>query len=88
MPDVILAVNPGSTSTKLAVYSDENEVFRRSISHGSKELAAFSHVHDQLDFRLALVLDALREENIPLQRFRPSSGAGGCSRRYIPAAIL
>jgi butyrate kinase len=77
MPDVILAVNPGSTSTKLAVYSDENEVFRRSISHSSKELAAFAHVHDQLDFRLALVLDALREENIPLTTLSAVVGRGG-----------
>lgn len=56
----ILVINPGSTSTKVAVYDRATEVFRVAISHDLRELSRFPRVADQLQFRLQVVLQALR----------------------------
>lgn len=49
----ILAVNPGSTSTKLAVYDDEIRYAAETLRHNPQELAPI--IIDQLDYRTALV---------------------------------
>ena len=48
----ILVINPGSTSTKIAVFDGEKELFRTSIEHDQKDTAKFLRAIDQLDFRL------------------------------------
>lgn len=72
----ILAINPGSTSTKIAVFEDEKPVLVRKISHETSSLAQFEHVTDQYHFRKNLVLEELAENNIPLQ-FDAVIGRGG-----------
>ncbi len=72
----ILAINPGSTSTKIAVYENENPILVRSIRHNVDELATFAQVIDQFEFRKNLVLDELRKENIPFD-FDAIIGRGG-----------
>ena len=62
----ILVINPGSTSTKLAVYENENPVWRESIAHPSKELADFHHINEQYEYRRAHVHDTLEKAGIPL----------------------
>ena len=52
----ILAINPGSTSTKIAVFEDETPLLVRNIRHTVDELATFPQVTDQFDFRKSLVL--------------------------------
>ena len=73
---LILAINPGSTSTKMAVYEDERPVVLRSISHSPEELAQFDDVIEQMDFRKQLVLDELEHTNVPLE-FDAVIGRGG-----------
>lgn len=72
----ILAINPGSTSTKIAVFEDENPIFHRTLRHSAAELAQYASVEEQYEFRKSLIVDALREENIPLD-FRVIMGRGG-----------
>jgi butyrate kinase len=55
----ILAINPGSTSTKLAIYDDAAEVWRASLAHRSEDLARFARLGDQLEYRRAAVREAL-----------------------------
>ena len=57
----ILVINPGSTSTKLAVYENEVQVWRESISHPAKELADFHHINEQYDYRRTHVQEALEK---------------------------
>lgn len=57
----ILVLNPGSTSTKLAVYEDEEELVKQTLTHTADELAKFSTIMDQLDFRYDLVMKFLKE---------------------------
>ena len=72
----ILVINPGSTSTKMAVYDHENPVFVRNIAHTAKELARFDAITEQQHFRRQLVLDELQRCNIPLD-FDAVIGRGG-----------
>lgn len=62
----ILVINPGSTSTKLAVYENENPIWRESIAHPSKELAGFHHINEQYEYRRKCVHDTLEKAGIPL----------------------
>ena len=76
MPMKILVINPGSTSTKMAVYDYENPVFVRNIAHTAEELAQFDAITEQQDFRRQLVLDELKRSNISLD-FDAVIGRGG-----------
>ena len=73
---LILVINPGSTSTKMAVYDDEKPVIIRNISHSQEELSQFDDVIEQHDYRKQLVLDELERVGVPLE-FDAVIGRGG-----------
>lgn len=73
----ILAINPGSTSTKIAVYEDEKPVFNTSLAHTPEELASFSQVIDQFEWRKDLIEKVLQENNIDIRSFDAIIGRGG-----------
>ena len=75
-PMKILVINPGSTSTKMAVYHDEKPILLRSITHTAEELAPFGNITEQQDFRRQIVLDELQKADIPLE-FNAVIGRGG-----------
>ncbi len=62
MRRLILVVNPGSTSTKLALFEDEACLVSETVPHNSSDLAAYSHILDQLPMRLAAVRGWLRSQ--------------------------
>ena len=72
----ILAINPGSTSTKIAVYDDEKPILLRTIRHSAEELSKFEDVIYEFPFRKQLVIDELKRNDIPLQ-FDAVIGRGG-----------
>ena len=72
-----LIINPGSTSTKLAVYEDENKLFQETIEHSPEELAQFKTLPDQVPFRLALVKEFLAEHDVALSELDGIMGRGG-----------
>ena len=55
--DYILVINPGATSTKIAVYRNNQSVFLKSIRHDYGDLETFVNTSDQLPYRLKLVLN-------------------------------
>ncbi len=77
MPYKILAINPGSTSTKIAVYTDDKPDFTLSIDHTPEELAQFAKVVDQFDWRKQLIENALDEKGVDLRSFDAIIGRGG-----------
>ncbi len=76
----LLVINPGSTSTKVAVYEDEQPLFVETLRHSSQEIGAFEHILDQYDFRLQTVLDLLQARQIPLTSLSAVVGRGGLLR--------
>ncbi len=81
----ILAVNPGSTSTKIAVYEDKTPLLVNNIRHSVEELAKYPRVVDQFEFRKNLVLEALEKNGIPF-RFDAIVGRGGLLKP-IPGGV-
>lgn len=73
----ILVINPGSTSTKIAVYEDEQEIFSKSIEHPKEELSKFAKISDQFEFRKETVLKTLKEAGFDLKDFACISARGG-----------
>ncbi len=73
----ILAINPGSTSTKIAVYADTTPIFIQTLRHSSEELAPYELVTDQFNFRKELILKELEGAEIPLNQIKVVMGRGG-----------
>lgn len=80
----ILVINPGATSTKIAVFDGDKEAAKKTIDHDAGELAGFDSVVAQKGYRLSLVEDALRELG-----YSPGDFDAVCSRggllRHIPS---
>lgn len=72
----IFVINPGSTSTKLAVYENEKSVWMTGAHHPVSELAAFHHISDQYEYRRDFILKCLEEAGIEL-KFDAVIGRGG-----------
>lgn len=72
----ILAVNPGSTSTKIGVFDDEELIMHHTIRHTPENLSHFPNVMAQFDYRKQLVIDTLKDEGIPFE-FDVIVGRGG-----------
>lgn len=81
----ILAINPGSTSTKIAVYENETPLLVRNIKHTVEELAVYPEVIDQFEFRKNLVIRELEVNNIPFA-FDAVIGRGGLVKP-IPGGV-
>ena len=79
MPETvrILAINPGSTSTKIAVFEDEEKVYSLNITHEAKVLNEFDLLSDQFDYRKNMIIDALAEEGFDFKDFTAFVGRGG-----------
>ncbi len=73
----ILAINPGSTSTKFAVYFDSKCVLNKTIRHSMDELMRYRNVVDQFDFRKGFIIDAIVEEGIEVDSIKTVIGRGG-----------
>ncbi len=81
----ILTINPGSTSTKFALYDNLQKVGAETIRHSVEELAPFSCIADQFEFRRDLVLKVLADNNVPLD-FDAVVGRGGLVKP-IPGGV-
>jgi len=73
----ILTINPGSTSTLVAVFKNEELEIQCNISHSAKELSPYDKTSDQFEFRIKIVLNFLQENNIDLNSFDVIVGRGG-----------
>lgn len=76
----ILIINPGGTSTKIAVYENEQEVFKASIDHTAEELKPFPHVFDEFEYRKDLIENTVKEAGFELSEFGCIAGRGGLCR--------
>lgn len=79
----ILVINPGSTSTKVAIYHNDKSVFVKSIPYSVEKLKHFSSTFEQLDMRQKDILKTLEKEGIPFE-FDAIVARGGLTKS-IPA---
>jgi butyrate kinase len=76
----ILAINPGSTSTKIAVYQNTNPIFIKNIKHSEEDLQKFDHISDQYPWRKQIICDELKQADIRLDLIKIVIGRGGLLR--------
>ena len=73
----ILAINPGSTSTKVSLFEDEKVVFESSLFHEASVLLKFPHVNGQMPFRRGVILEMLAAEGVDPASIDAFVGRGG-----------
>ncbi|MDD4564524.1 MAG: butyrate kinase [Eubacteriales bacterium] len=73
----ILTINTGSTSTKISVFDDENEVFTEVIRHSNEEIGRFKTIYGQYEFRRDMIAKTLEEQGIDLKTLDAVAGRGG-----------
>lgn len=73
----VLAINPGSTSTKIAVFEGDKEVFKKTVVHDADKLATFATVSDQLPYRVETILDVCKEQGVDISDCAAFVGRGG-----------
>lgn len=74
---MILVINPGSTSTKVALYEEQDIVVQESLNHSAEELSAFSHIADQLEMRVRTVQEFLKRHNVQASQLAAIMARGG-----------
>ncbi len=73
----ILAINPGSTSTKIAVFQGSKSIFLKNIKHSAEELAPYDNIVDQFHFRKDIILKELKDADIRIELITAIVGRGG-----------
>ena len=74
---LILVVNPGSTSTKFALFEESEKEFERTLRHSASELAGFARISDQFHFRKDLIMNELKQRKTDFSRIAAIVGRGG-----------
>lgn len=82
----ILAINPGSTSTKIAVYEGTKNVFLKTLRHSADELKPFLNIADQFQFRKEIIMSELQNAGIEVESLAVIVGRGGLVRP-IPSGV-
>ncbi|HHJ53602.1 MAG TPA: butyrate kinase [Caldithrix abyssi] len=77
---LLLIVNPGSTTTKVSIFKDEQEIFTETIAHKIEELSRFNRASDQDLYRMEIIVRILREKEIPIEKIDAVVGRGGLLR--------
>ena len=75
--ELLLAINPGSTSTKIAVFKNTREVFLKTIRHSCEDIEKFEKITDQYEFRRSIILEELKNADIEIERIQIVVGRGG-----------
>lgn len=88
MAEYILVINPGSTSTKVAIYDGEKELNTCSIDHPAEELKKFAEINDQLTFRKDAILDYLKSQNLQVKDLAAIAARGGVVGQIESGAYL
>jgi len=73
----VLVINPGSTSTKVAVFEDKDELMSETIRHESSEIDKFNNIVDQYEFRTGIIEETMKKHNIDISSLDCVIGRGG-----------
>lgn len=73
----ILAINPGSTSTKIALFENNKNVFIETLSHKTEEIEKYELIYDQLEFRKDIIIRILQKRDVLISSLDAVVGRGG-----------
>ena len=91
--EYVLVINPGSTSTKVAMFKEEEAIIQKNLSHSPEELDKFSKITDQFVYRKEIIVNWLKEEGFEISQLKAVVGRGGLlkpmpSGTYIVTAAM
>ncbi len=72
-----LIINPGSTSTKIGVFEDENLLFEETLRHSTEEISRYANIVEQKDFRKKIITDLLAAKDFDIKSLNVVVGRGG-----------
>lgn len=75
--DNLLVINPGSTSTKVAIFRNGQNIVQKNLSHSAEEIAKYERITDQFEYRQQMILEWLASENIAVESLAAVVGRGG-----------
>lgn len=75
--EYVLVINPGSTSSKVALFKGLETVIEKNLSHSTAELDQFTKITDQYAYRRDMILEWLKEEGYPTTSLKAVVGRGG-----------
>ncbi len=73
----LLIINPGSTSTKIGVFEDEEMILEETLRHSSEEIGKYEKIYDQFQFRKDVILNVLKEKNFDIKELHAVVARGG-----------
>lgn len=73
----VFAINPGSTSTKIAMFEGDTVLFSKNVSHDAEKLKEFEEISDQFDYRKETILEELKQAGQTLEGVDAFSARGG-----------
>jgi butyrate kinase len=73
----LLIINPGSTSTKIGVFEDEELLFEETLRHTTEEIAQYATIVDQKDFRKKIIMDFIASKGVKVEELAAVVGRGG-----------
>lgn len=79
----ILTINPGSTSTKIGMFENQELLFKKSIYHNDHDIATFDRVWDQYAFRKKEIISAVKREDFDIKKLSAVVGRGGLFRPIV-----
>ncbi len=74
---IILVINPGSTSTKIAIFKNTEKMMQENIVHSAEELKQFPTLFDQLSFRKQKITDTIEKHGFSLHDVTAIASRGG-----------
>jgi len=75
--EYILAINPGSTSTKVAVFKGEENILQKNLNHSAEEVDKFEKITDQYEYRQKMIMNWMKESGISTESLSAVVGRGG-----------
>lgn len=73
----ILTINPGSTSTKTAIFLDEKKIADETFTHSIEGLSKYDSIMNQADFRIKLIRNFIKKNNFQISKLSAVVGRGG-----------
>ena len=77
VPYKIFAINPGSTSTKIALFEGNQPVFSSNVAHDAEVLKQYREISDQFDYRKETILEEVEKAGVSLEGVDAFSARGG-----------
>jgi butyrate kinase len=79
----ILTINPGSTSTKIGIFKNDELLVKKTIAHNDQEISSFKRVWDQYAYRKREILEVIRREGFDIGQMSCVVGRGGLLRPIV-----